>query len=126
MKRLSLTFALSLAIAVLAGLVAFALSPEGRGAWLAGAATAAVVGVLTLVLKSALTRGSTSGSAVVKTVLAAQLLSFMLRLIGAGLGAFITQQQGGRPELFVIAFIAVSLAQQALETRNLLSQPTTP
>jgi hypothetical protein len=54
-----------------------------------------------------------------------QGLAFMLRLIAVALGAIsLKQDDAMSPMAYVISFFVVSLAQQALETRSLLSSAT--
>lgn len=119
---LPLTLALGALVAAL--VFVFPLG-DGQTAWLTGALVSAVVGALTLSVKSLLSTPGLSGAAALKALLTAQGLAFMLRLVAVGIGAFALVQNGQSAMPFVISFFVVSLAQQVLETRSLLAtQPT--
>lgn len=123
MKSFLQKLPLTLALGGLAAAVTLVLrfEPAERSAWLVGCLTAAVLGALTLLLKTTLTGMGLTGAAALKALMTAQMLTFFLRLLVVGVGAFGTQQNDLSPVYFVIAFFVVSLAQQVLETRSLLS-----
>ncbi|MDP1830271.1 MAG: hypothetical protein Q8L48_43805 [Archangium sp.] len=130
-SKLALTLALG---GVVAGVVSLLPMDEGsRDSGLIGAVVAAVLGAVTLVLKTQLGRGLT-GNGALKAMMTAQGLAFLLRLVAVGVGAVILKQNdtmsllsprgASSPFAFVIAFFAVSLAQQVLETKSLLAGAT--
>lgn len=122
MKSLATTLPLTLGLgALVAALVYVFPLGEGQTPWLVGALVSALVGALTLAVKSLLSAPDLKGAAALRALLTAQGLAFMLRLIAVGLGAFALQQNGLAPMPFVISFFVVSLAQQVLETRSLLA-----
>ena len=114
---------LTLALGGLAAAVTLVLrfEPVAQTSWLIGCLVAAVLGAITLVLKTAFTGMGLTGMAALKALMTAQMLAFFLRLLVVGVGAFGLQQNGLSAMHFVISFFVVSLAQQALETRSLLS-----
>ena len=57
-------------------------------------------------------------------MLAAQVSTFLLRLLAVGMGAVTIKVAQLSPVAFVIAFMVVSLGQQALETHHLLAGVT--
>jgi hypothetical protein len=122
MKNFTTTMLITLALgAVVSGLTSVLPFDEaGRSAWWLGALIASVLGLLTLVIKTQLSGGGLKGTAAMKALVTAQVLSFMLRLIAVGVGALALKLNDGSPMTFVIAFFIVSLAHQALETRTLL------
>lgn len=117
---------LTLALGGVVAALAFVLPIEAgsRTSALIGALVASALGAIALVLKTQLGKGLT-GTAALKVTMTTLGLSFMLRLMAVGLGAVVLKQN---PELspfaFVIAFFVVSLSQQVLETRSLLSSAT--
>ncbi len=117
---------LTLALGALVAALVFVLPlGDGQTSWLVGALVSAVVGALTLSVKSLLSTPGLSGAAALKALLTAQGLAFMLRLVAVAIGAFALVQNGQSAMPFVISFFVVSLAQQVLETRSLLAtQPT--
>jgi hypothetical protein len=124
-KSLSSTLPLTLALAGLVGAVVAVLPLEHveRTSGFIGVLAAAVLGAVVLVLKTQLGALSLTGTAALKALMTAQGLSFLLRLIVVGVGAFALKADSS-PMAFVIAFFAVSLPQQALETRALLRGTT--
>lgn len=126
MKTLSSRIALALALGgVAAGVVSLLPMDAGsRESGLIGAVVAAVLGAVTLVLKTQLGRGLT-GNGALKAMMTAQGLAFLLRLVAVGVGAVVLKQNDTMsPMAFVIAFFTVSLAQQVLETKSLLAGAT--
>ncbi len=123
MKKLTsmipLTILLGGLVAALVGVLP--LDEAGKTSWLLGALVSSLLGVLTLVLKTQLSVPGLTGAAALKALLAAQGLAFMLRLIAVGVGAVAVNQAALSPVAFVIAFFVVSLAQQVLETKSLLT-----
>lgn len=126
MKSLNTMLPLTLALGGVVAALAFVLPIEAgsRTSALIGALVASALGAIALVLKTQLGKGLT-GTAALKVTMTTLGLSFMLRLMAVGLGAVVLKQN---PELspfaFVIAFFVVSLSQQVLETRSLLSSAT--
>ena len=126
MKSLNTMLPLTLALGGVVAALAFVLPMDvgSRTSALIGALVASVLGAVALVLKTQLGKGLT-GTAALKVTMTTLGLSFMLRLMAVGLGAVVIKQN---PELspfaFVIAFFVVSLSQQVLETRSLLSSAT--
>lgn len=123
MKSLSTMLPLTLALGGVVATLAMVLPMDAtsRTSALIGALTASAAGAVTMVLKTLLGRGLT-GNAALKALMTAQGLAFMLRLLAVGLGAAVVRQDESlSPMAFVIAFFVVSLGQQVLETRTLLS-----
>ena len=126
MKSLNTMLPLTLALGGVVAALAFVLPMDSgsRTSALIGALVASALGAVSLVLKTQLGKGLT-GTAALKVTMTTLGLSFMLRLMAVGLGAVVIKQN---PELspfaFVIAFFVVSLSQQVLETRSLLSSAT--
>ena len=126
MKSLNTMLPLTLALGGVVAALAFVLPMDSgsRTSALIGALVASALGAVSLVLKTQLGKGLT-GTAALKVTMTTLGLSFMLRLMAVGLGAVVMKQN---PELspfaFVIAFFVVSLSQQVLETRSLLSSAT--
>lgn len=126
MKSLATTLPLTLALGGLVGAVAAVLpleAPDRTSAFI-GALAAAVLGAVVLVLKTQLGGLGLKGTAAIKALVTAQGLSFLLRLVVVGVGAFALRGDLS-PIAYVIAFFAVSLPQQALETKSLLSGSNT-
>ena len=122
MKSLTLTLPLTLGIGALVAAVVFAFPlGDAQTPWLIGSLVSAVVGGLTLTVKSLLSAPDLKGAAALRALLTAQGLAFMLRLIAVGVGAFAMHSNGLSPMPFVVSFFVVSLAQQVLETKSLLS-----
>lgn len=120
---LPLTLALG---GVVAALVFVLPMDEGSrtSAWI-GALVAALLGGVAMVIKTQLSGLGLTGTAAMKALITAQGLTFMLRLIAVGVGAVALKPHDElSPMAFVIAFFAVSLPQQALETRSLLAGTT--
>jgi len=115
---LLLTLVLGGVVAALTSVLPF--DEAGRSAWWLGALIASVLGLFTFVIKTQLSGNGLKGTAAMKALVTAQVLSFMLRLIAVGVGALALKLNEGAPMTFVIAFFIVSLAHQALETRSLL------
>lgn len=128
MKSLATTLPLTLALGGLVGAVVAVLPLEAadRTSALVGVLVAAGLGAGVLALKTQLAGAGLAGTAAVKALVAAQGLSFLLRLVAVGVGAFALRGWGFSPIAYVLAFFAVSLPQQALETRSLLRGSTTP
>jgi uncharacterized membrane protein len=124
-KSLSSTLPLTLAIGGLAAALSLVLPFEAssKTSWLIGALAAAGTGAIVLTLKL-LVAGPSSlkGTAAMKAVLTAQMLSFFVRLIAVGLGAFVLKQNELSPIMFVFSFALVSLGQQFLEAKALLAR----
>jgi len=123
MKSLSTMLPLTLALGGVVAALAFVLplDTSSRDSALLGALIASAAGAVTMVLKNLLGKGLT-GNAALKALMTAQGLSFLLRLLAIGLGAIVVRQNEALSAMaFVIAFFVVSLGQQALETRSLLS-----
>lgn len=112
---------LSLAIAGVVGAIVMVLPLEAvdRTSALIAVLAAACLGGVALVLKTQLGALNLQGTAALKALMVAQGLSFFLRLIVVGVGAFALKAELS-PMAYVIAFFAVSLPQQALETKALL------
>ena len=112
---------LSLAIAGVVGAIVMVLPLEAvdRTSALIAVLAAACLGSVALVLKTQLGALNLQGTAALKALMVAQGLSFFLRLIVVGVGAFALKAELS-PMAYVIAFFAVSLPQQALETKALL------
>ncbi|HEY0882145.1 MAG TPA: hypothetical protein VGD87_11470 [Archangium sp.] len=121
MKSLSTMLPLSLAIAGAVGAAVMVLPLEAvdRTSALIAVLAAACLGSVALVLKTQLGALNLQGTAALKALMVAQGLSFFLRLIVVGVGAFALKAELS-PMAYVIAFFAVSLPQQALETKALL------
>lgn len=116
---LPLTLALGGVVAALA--VVLPLDAGTQTSALIGALVASVLGAVAMVLKTQLGRGL-SGNSALKALMTAQGLAFMLRLLAVGLGAIMIKQDEALSSMaFVIAFFVVTLGQQLLETRSLLS-----
>ena len=127
MKSLSTMLPLTLALGGVVATLAMVLpmDPGSRTSALIGALVASLAGAVTMVLKTLLGRGLT-GNAALKALMTAQGLAFMLRLVAVGLGAVLLRQDESLSAMaFVIAFFVVSLGQQVLETRSLLSGSST-
>lgn len=125
MKSLSTTIPLTLAIGGLVAALSVVLPFEAmsKTSWLIGALAAAVTGAIVLTLKVAIAAPtSMTGTAAMKAVLTAQMLSIMVRLIAVGLGAFVLKNAELSPVMFVFAFALVSLGQQFLEAKSLLAR----
>lgn len=140
-KSLNTMLPLTLALGGVVAIFVLVVPMEApvRTSALLGALVSSVLGGVVMALKSLLTRGNRqsdfsprtltgevdvgpTGTAALKAVMAAQVLAFMLRLIAVGVGAVaVKQAEALSPMAFVIAFFAVSVAQQMLETRNLLA-----
>lgn len=119
LHKLPLTLALGgIAAAVV---LVLKLEPVDQTSWLIGCLVGSLFGVITLFLKTQFTTLGLTGNAALKALMAAQGLTFMLRIIAVGVGAFATKQNGLSPVLFVVSFFVVSLAQQVLETKSLLA-----
>ncbi|HEY1088903.1 MAG TPA: hypothetical protein VGE37_14465, partial [Archangium sp.] len=118
---LSTTLPLTLAIAGVVGVAAMVLPMEAvdRTSAFIAVLAAACLGSVALVLKTQLGALNLQGTAALKALMVAQGLSFFLRLIVVGVGAFALKAEYS-PMAYVIAFFAVSLPQQALETKALL------
>lgn len=121
MKSLATTLPLTLALGGLVGAVAAVLPLEAadRTSAFLGALAAAALGAVVLVLKTQLGGRGLQGTAALKALVTAQGLAFLLRLSVVGVGAFALRGELS-PIAYVIAFFAVSLPQQALETKSLL------
>jgi hypothetical protein len=124
MKSLTTTLPLTLAIAgLVAGLlVVLPFEQASSVSWLIGALSAAVVGAVVLVLKLTVASPSLTGTAAMKALLTAQVLSFFVRLIAVGVGAVLLLQSERSPVMFVFSFALASLGQQFLEARSLLAR----
>ncbi|MGV3622333.1 MAG: hypothetical protein ACO1OB_16060 [Archangium sp.] len=122
MKSLTTLLPLTIGIGALVAAMVFVFPMgEGQTPWLIGSLLSAVIGALTLTVKSLLSAPDLKGTAALRALLTAQGLAFMLRLMAVGVGAFAMNANGLSPMQFVISFFVVSLAQQVLETRSLLS-----
>lgn len=119
LHKLPLTLALGgIAAAVV---LVLKLEPVDQSSWLIGCLVGSLFGAITLFLKTQFTNLGLTGHAALKALMAAQGLTFMLRIIAVGVGAFAMKQNGLSPVLFVVSFFVVSLAQQVLETKSLLA-----
>lgn len=126
MKRLDTMLALTLALGGVVAALAYLLPMDegSRTSALIGSLLASALGAITMLLKTQLGKGLT-GTAALKVLMTTQGLAFMLRLLAVGVGAIVLKQNAAlSPFAFVISFFVVSLAQQALETRSLLSSAT--
>ena len=127
MKALTTTLPLTLALGGLVALLVFVLpldAGDRTSAWI-GALVASLLGAVALVIKTQFSGMGLTGTAAMKALVTAQGLAFMLRLIAVGVGAVsLKQNEALSPMAFVIAFFVVSLSQQALETRSLLTGAT--
>ncbi len=114
---------MTLALGGLVAALVFVLPLEAtdRTTWLVGSLVSALIGALAMVIKTQLSGDGLTGTAAMKALITAQGLTFMLRLIALGVGALAVKQAGLSPMTFVVAFFLVSLSQQVLETRSLLS-----
>jgi hypothetical protein len=122
------SFGFSLGLSVLAGaLVAlgvavFPLEAGLRSSAFLGVGVGAVIGVLSLIIKTqlvALLPGSRGG---LQAVLTGQVLTFLLRLLAVGAGALALHgDEQSSPVAFVLTFFLVYLAQQFVEVRSLLA-----
>lgn len=122
MKSLTTMLPLTIGIGALVAAMVFVFPMgEGQTPWLIGSLLSAVIGALTLTVKSLLSTPDLKGTAALRALLTAQGLAFMLRLMAVGVGAFAMNANGLSPMQFVISFFVVSLAQQVLETRSLLT-----
>lgn len=117
--NMALTVLLGGLVAVLVSVVG--LEPATKGSALLGAGVATVLGVVTLTIKAQFLRLS-AGTIEVKGLLSGQVLSFLLRLLAVGAGAMaLRADPDGAPFGFVLAFLAVYVTQQFVETRSLLA-----
>ena len=127
MKSLTTTLPLTLALGGLVALLVFVLpldAGDRTSAWI-GTGVASLLGAVALVIKTQFSGMGLTGTAAMKALVTAQGLAFMLRLIAVGVGAvWLKQNESLSPMAFVIAFFVVSLSQQALETRSLLTGAT--
>ena len=127
MKSLTTTLPLTLALGGLVALLVFVLpldAGDRTSAWI-GTLVASLLGAVALVIKTQFSGMGLTGTAAMKALVTAQGLAFMLRLIAVGVGAVsLKQNEALSPMAFVIAFFVVSLSQQALETRSLLTGAT--
>jgi hypothetical protein len=118
---------LTLALGGLVALLVFVLpldAGDRTSAWI-GTLVASLLGAVALVIKTQFSGMGLTGTAAMKALVTAQGLAFMLRLIAVGVGAVsLKQNESLSPMAFVIAFFVVSLSQQALETRSLLTGTT--
>lgn len=114
-----LPLSLAIAGAVGAAVMVLPLEAVDRTSALIAVLAAACLGSVALVLKTQLGALNLQGTAALKALMVAQGLSFFLRLIVVGVGAFALKAELS-PMAYVIAFFAVSLPQQALETKALL------
>jgi len=126
-KSLTTTLPLTLALGGLVALLVFVLpldAGDRTSAWI-GTLVASLLGAVALVIKTQFSGMGLTGTAAMKALVTAQGLAFMLRLIAVGVGAVsLKQNEALSPMAFVIAFFVVSLSQQALETRSLLTGTT--
>lgn len=117
--NMGLTVLLGGLVAVLVTVVG--LEPATTGSALLGAGVATVLGVVTLTIKAQFFRLST-GTIEVKGLLSGQVLSFLLRLLAVGAGALaLKADPDSSPFGFVLAFLAVYVTQQFVETRSLMA-----
>lgn len=125
-KSLATTLPLTLALGGLVAGVALLLplEAESRTSSLIGALLASLVGGLVMVIKSQLAGAGLAGPASVKSLLTAQVSTFLLRLLAVGVGAAVLKGRELSPVAFAIAFMVVSLLQQMLETHHLLAGTT--
>ena len=111
---------------LLGGLVAVLVSVAGldpvtKDSALLGAGVSTVLGVVALTIKAQFLRLS-AGSVEVKGLLSGQVLSFLLRLLAVGAGALaLKSDPDSSPFGFVLAFLAVYVTQQFVETRSLMA-----
>jgi hypothetical protein len=125
-KSLATTLPVTLALGGLVGALVAVLPLEAadRTSAFIGALAAALLGAVVLALKTQLGGLGLKGTAAIKALVTAQGLSFLLRLIVVGVGAFALRGGELSPIAYVISFFAVSLPQQALETQSLLRGST--
>lgn len=124
MKPLTVMLPLTLALGgVVAALVfVWPMEPELRTSALIGALVSTLVGGLTMVIKTRFSGVGLEGMNSVKVALTGQALAFMVRILAVGGGAIALKQNGTlSPMAFVVSFMVISLGQQALETRSLLT-----
>ncbi len=124
MKSLALTLSLVVALgAVAAGFVwAAGFEPGVRLSALVGVLAGTAMGLLTVLIKTQLAGRVSHGLPGLKALLAAQGITFALRLVGLAAGLVgLHGEPASSPIAFVIAFFAVSLGQQALEMKSLLA-----
>jgi hypothetical protein len=123
-KSLALTLSLVVALGVVAaGFVWGAGFDDGtRLSALVGVLAGTVMGLVSLLVKTQLAGRISQGIAGLKALLAAQGVSFFLRLLALAAGLLgLRGEPSTSPMAFVIAFFAVSLGQQALEMKSLLA-----
>jgi len=116
---MGLTVSLGGLVAVLVSIVG--LDPVTKDSALLGAGVSTVLGVVALTIKAQFLRLS-AGSIEVKGLLSGQVLSFLLRLLAVGAGALaLKADPDSSPSGFVLAFLAVFVTQQFVETRSLMA-----
>lgn len=124
MKSLTVPLSLVVLLGAVAAAVVWGAGFEAdvRFSALVGVLAGSVLGLLALLVKLQLATRVTEGVAGLKALLAAQGLSFLLRLLALGAGLVgLRFHEGSSPIAFVLAFFAVSLGQQALEMKSLLT-----
>jgi hypothetical protein len=123
-KTLTTSLPATLAIGGIAASMVLVLpwAKENASAWLLGSLVAAILGAIVLVVKLQFTSFGLTGTAAIKAVITAQVIGFFLRLVGVGVGVLAMKQNELSLFAFVVPFFVVSLSQQVLETRSLLSR----
>ncbi|MBL8912528.1 MAG: hypothetical protein JNM17_17680 [Archangium sp.] len=127
MKSLTTTLPLTIAIggAVAALSLVLPFEAASKTSWLIGALIAAFTGAIVLALKLMLAGpASIKGTAAMKAVLTAQMLSLFVRIIAVGVGAFALKNAELSPIMFVFSFALVSMGQQFVEAKSLLARKT--
>jgi uncharacterized membrane protein YiaA len=100
---------------------AFGPSREVEVGALFGAVVSTVFGLVTLLHKARTSDALEVGSAGVKQLLSAQVVSLLLRLAGVLVGGFAVKRHGLEPIAYVLAFFACYLVQQVIEIRLVLA-----
>jgi hypothetical protein len=124
MASIGLTVLLGALVAL--GVTAVHLEPATRGSALLGAGVSTLLGVGALTIKVQFSKLVAPGSSGIKALMGGQVLSFLLRLLAVGVGAVaLKADPDSSPAGFVLAFFAVYLTQQFVETRSLLASYAT-
>ena len=128
MKSMTASIGLTVLLGALVarGVTAVHLEPATRGSALLGVGVSTVLGIAALIIKTQFMRLIAPGSPGIKALMGGQVLSFLLRLLAVGVGAVaLKADPDSSPAGFVLAFFAVYMTQQFVETRSLLaSYPT--
>jgi hypothetical protein len=117
--NIALTVLLGALVATLVSVIG--LEPATRSSAMLGVAVSTALGVVALVIKTQLFK-LTAGSPGIKAAMSGQVLSLLLRLFVLGAGALaLKADPQSSPFGFVLAFFAVYVTQQFVETRSLLA-----